>query len=175
MQNLIVGSNRLALAAAQKRAQELGYRALILSSTVQGESRNAAKCIAALGKNILRQNRSVRTPLCLISGGETTVTLRGDGVGGRNQEFALAAALEIAGLDNVVLLSAGTDGTDGPTDAAGAIVDGTTAQRGAARGLNAAENLARNDSYSFLKATNDLLITGPTFTNVMDLQLVLLG
>ena len=175
VQNLIVGSNRLALAAAHKRAQELGYRALILSSTVQGESRNVAQCIAALGKNILRQNRSVRTPLCLISGGETTVTLGGDGVGGRNQEFALAAALEIAGLDNVVLLSAGTDGTDGPTDAAGAIVDGTTAQRGAARGLSAAEFLARNDSYTFLKATDDLLITGPTFTNVMDLQLVLLG
>jgi glycerate 2-kinase len=175
VQNLIVGSNRLALTAAQIRAQDLGYRALILSSTVEGESRNVAKSHAALVKNILLQDRTPRTPLCLISGGETTVTLRGDGLGGRNQEFALAAALEIAGLDNVVLLSAATDGTDGPTAAAGAIVDGTTIQRGAAKGLNAAQYLARNDSYPFLQATGDLLITGPTFTNVMDLQLLLLG
>lgn len=173
--NIIVGSNVLALAAAQKLAADLGYRAILLSSTVAGESRNVAKSHAALVKNILLRDRSTRAPLCLISGGETTVTLRGDGLGGRNQEFALAAALEIAGLDDVVLLSAGTDGSDGPTQAAGAIVDGTTVQRGAARGLNAADYLARNDSYSFLHATNDLLITGPTFTNVMDLQLLLVG
>ncbi len=175
IQNIVVGSNHLALTAAQKCAQDLSYRALILSSTVQGESRSVAKSYAALVKNIRLQDRSTYAPICLISGGETTVTLRGEGLGGRNQEFALAAALEIAGLDNVVLLSAGTDGTDGPTEAAGAIVDGTTVHRGAARGLNASEYLARNDSYAFLKATDDLLITGPTFTNVMDLQLVLLG
>jgi glycerate 2-kinase len=175
VQNIIVGSNRLALTAAQKRAQDLGYRALILSSAVEGESRNVAKSHAALVKNILLQDRFTRAPLCLISGGETTVTLRGNGLGGRNQEFALAAAMEIAGVDNVVLLSAGTDGSDGPTDAAGAIVDGTTVQRGATRGLNAAEYLARNDSNAFLRATDDLLITGPTFTNVMDLQLLLAG
>jgi glycerate 2-kinase len=175
VQNMIVGSNALALNAAQKRAQELGYRTLILSSTVAGESRSVAKSHAALVKNICLQERSTHAPICLISGGETTVTLRGDGLGGRNQEFALAVALEIAGLDNVVLLSAGTDGSDGPTAAAGAIVDGTTVQRGAAIGLNAAQYLARNDSYPFLQATDDLLITGPTFTNVMDLQLLLLG
>ncbi len=174
VQNLIVGSNLLALTAAQKRARDLAYRALILSSTVEGESRNAAKSHAALVKNILLQERSARAPLCLISGGETTVTLRGDGLGGRNQEFALAAALEIAGIDDVVLLSAASDGTDGPTAAAGAIVDGTTVERGVAKGLNPAQCLARNDSHPFLQATGDLLITGPTFTNVMDLQLLLL-
>jgi glycerate 2-kinase len=175
VQNIIVGSNHLALTAAQKRAKDLGYRAMILSSAVEGESRNVAKSHAALVKSIILRDRSMRAPVCLISGGETTVTLRGDGLGGRNQEFALAAALEIAGLDNAVILSAGTDGTDGPTEAAGAIVDGTTVQRGAARGLNAADYLARNDSYSFLQATGDLFITGPTFTNVMDLQLLLVG
>lgn len=175
VQNIIVGSNQLALAAAQKRAENLGYRGIILSRTVEGESREVAKSHAALVKNLLLREESAHAPVCLISGGETTVTLRGDGLGGRNQEFALAAAMEIAGIDNVALLSAGTDGTDGPTEAAGGIVDGTTVQKGAARGLHAAEFLARNDSYSFLQATNDLLITGPTFTNVMDLQLILVG
>ncbi|MSP41687.1 MAG: glycerate kinase [Deltaproteobacteria bacterium] len=175
VQNLIVGSNALALAAAKERAQALGYRAMILSSRVQGESRDVAKSHMALVKTILSRGRAAGAPLCLISGGETTVTLRGDGLGGRNQEFALAAAVEIAGIDNVVVLSAGTDGGDGPTDAAGAIVDGFTLRRGATRGLRAADYLARNDSYSFLQATDDLLITGPTFTNVMDVQLALLG
>jgi hydroxypyruvate reductase len=175
VQNIIVGSNQLALAAAQKRAENLGYRGIILSRTVEGESREVAKSHAALVKNLLLREESAHAPVCLISGGETTVTLRGDGLGGRNQEFALAAAMEIAGIDNVALLSAGTDGTDGPTEAAGGIVDGTTVQKGAARGLHAAEFLARNDSYSFLQATNDLFITGPTFTNVMDLQLILVG
>jgi hydroxypyruvate reductase len=111
----------------------------------------------------------------VISGGETTVTIRGDGLGGRNQEFALAAAVEIDGLDGVIILSAGTDGTDGPTDAAGGIVDASTVQRGRARGLDATAFLARNDSYHFLKTTDDLLITGPTFTNVMDLQVMLVA
>ena len=96
-------------------------------------------------------------------------------MGGRNQEFALAAAIEVADLNNVVVLSAGTDGTDGPTDAAGAIVDGATVERGRERGMNALEFLARNDSYHFLRATGDLLITGPTLTNVMDLQVILIG
>ena len=103
------------------------------------------------------------------------MTVRGDGIGGRNQEFALAAAIEIADLKDVVVLSAGTDGTDGATDAAGAVVDSATVARGIARGLNAREFLARNDSYHFLQSTGDLLITGPTLTNVMDLQVILLG
>jgi hydroxypyruvate reductase len=109
----------------------------------------------------------------VISGGETTVTIRGDGLGGRNQEFALAAAIDIEGTDDAVILSAGTDGTDGPTDAAGAIVDGKTVQRGKSKGLDASAYLQKNDSYHFLQATDDLLITGPTLTNVMDLRVVL--
>ncbi|MGZ8466062.1 MAG: glycerate kinase type-2 family protein [Candidatus Binatia bacterium] len=171
--NLIIGSNRLATEAARSYAESLGYRATILSNAVQGESREVAKRHAATIKEALA--RPMPEPACLISGGETTVTVRGDGMGGRNQEFALAAALEIAGTAGVVVLSAGTDGIDGPTAAAGAIIDGTTVARGRAKGCDAAEFLARNDSYSYLSATGDLLITGPTHTNVMDIQLMLAG
>jgi hydroxypyruvate reductase len=175
VQNIIVGSNRTALAAAQQRAASLGYQTQVLTSSIEGESRIVASSHCARIKEMLRRDQLPRQPVCLISGGETTVTLRGDGLGGRNQEFAVAAAIEIAELDNVVVLSAGTDGTDGPTDAAGAIVDGTTVERGRAQGLNPHEFLARNDSYHFLQATGDLLITGPTLTNVMDLQVILVG
>ncbi len=171
--NVIVGSNRLATDAARSYAESLGYRATILSNAVQGESREVAKRYAATIKKILTE--PVPAPICFISGGETTVTVRGDGMGGRNQEFALAAALEIGGTEGVVVLSAGTDGIDGPTAAAGAIVDGATVARGRSKGCDAAEFLARNDSYSYLNATGDLLITGPTHTNVMDIQVMLAG
>jgi glycerate 2-kinase len=175
VQNVIIGSNRAALNGAERQAETFGYQAWILSSSVEGESRIVAKSHTALVKDIARRGQPLRRPVCVISGGETTVTIRGDGLGGRNQEFALAAAVEIDGVDGVIILSAGTDGTDGPTDAAGAIVDASTVQRGRARGLDAAASLARNDSYHFLKATDDLLITGPTFTNVMDLQVMLVA
>jgi glycerate 2-kinase len=175
VQNVIIGSNRAALNGAERQAETFGYQAWILSSSVEGESRIVAKSHTALVKDIARRGQLLRRPTCVISGGETTVTIRGDGLGGRNQEFALAAAVEIDGLDGVIILSAGTDGTDGPTDAAGAIVDASTVQRGRARGLDATASLARNDSYHFLKATDDLLITGPTFTNVMDLQVMLVA
>jgi len=112
-------------------------------------------------------------PACLISGGETTVVVQGEGKGGRNQEFALVAALELEGLKGVCLLSGGTDGTDGPTDAAGAVVDGDTVDRALAKGLNPREFLAENNSYHFFQNLDDLLITGPTNTNVMDLRVVL--
>ena len=111
----------------------------------------------------------------MISGGETTVTVRGSGVGGRNQEFALAAAIELHGSDKTVVLGAGTDGTDGPTEAAGAIVDGATVDRAMARGLDPVAFLNENDSYHLLQATNDLFFTGPTMTNVMDLQVALIS
>jgi hydroxypyruvate reductase len=175
VQNVIVGSNRMALDAAKERARELGYKTTILSSAVVGESRIVAAAHAARVIEIIRSRSGGELPLCLVSGGETTVTLSGGGLGGRNQEFALAAAIELAGLENAVVLSAGTDGSDGPTDAAGAIVDGATAERGEAQGLNAREFLERNDSYPFLRSTGDLLITGPTLTNVMDLQVTLIG
>lgn len=173
--NLIVGSNRLALSAAKNRAEELGYHGLILSSLIQGETREAAGIHAAVGKEILETGNPLPRPACVISGGETTVTIRGKGLGGRNQEFALAAAMAISGSEGIVVLSGGTDGTDGPTDAAGAIVDGATVQKAREKGLNAERHLQNNDSYHFFQPLEDLLVTGPTFTNVMDLRLVLVG
>jgi glycerate 2-kinase len=178
VQNLIVGGNRLAMAAAKQEAEALGYHTQIISSNIQGESRMVAQSHIALVKSVLKQNKPLPRPACLLSGGETTVTVRGNGLGGRNQEFALAAALaldELSGLNDVVVLSAGTDGTDGPTDAAGGIVDTTTILRAKSKGLDAQKFLARNDSYHFLQATGDLLITGPTLTNVMDVQIILVN
>jgi hydroxypyruvate reductase len=173
--NVIVGGNRLALTAARQRAEALGYDALIASGAIEGESRVVAKAYSEHIKEMIRTKRPGSRPACVISGGETTVTVRGEGLGGRNQEFALAAAIEIDGLDGVVVLSGGSDGVDGPTDAAGGIVDGGTIPRARARNLDAATSLARNDSYHFLRATGDLLVTGPTLTNVMDVQITLLA
>lgn len=173
--NVIVGSNRLALAAAWERAEALGYHASIASNSIEGESRVVAKSHAAQIKQIIQAKEPVARPACFISGGETTVTVRGDGLGGRNQEFALATAIEIDGLDDVVVISAASDGTDGPTDAAGGIVDGATIARARAKDLDATMFLARNDAYHFLRATGDLFITGPTLTNVMDLQITLIA
>jgi glycerate 2-kinase len=171
--NVIVGSNALAVDAAEVEARRLGFHTLVLSTFLEGEAREIARVHSAIAKEIRATGRPVKTPACVISGGEPTVTIRGKGLGGRNQEFALAAALDIAGLKNVVILSAGTDGTDGPTDAAGAIADGTTLARAQALGLNAPAFLANNDSYRFFEATGDLIKTGPTGTNVADIQLVL--
>ncbi|MCS7025172.1 MAG: glycerate kinase [Bryobacteraceae bacterium] len=175
VQNLIVGSNRLAVDAAQRKAQQLGYRTLVLSTSISGETRDIAAMHGAIAREIVESGRPVRRPACVISGGETTVTLRGSGKGGRNQEFALAAAIEIGGLERTVILSAGTDGTDGPTDAAGAVCDGRTVERAERKGLNVFDFLARNDSYHFFDALGDLLRTGPTNTNVMDIRLILVG
>jgi len=171
VRNVVTGSNRLAVDAAAARARELGFHPLVLSTFIEGETREIARMHAAIAKEIVRFGRPRKPPACIVTGGETTVTLRGNGLGGRNQEFVLAAALDIAGLRNVVVLSAGTDGTDGPTDAAGAMADGRTL----ARDRRAAEFLARNDSYRFFEGLGDLVITGPTHTNVMDVRLVLVG
>lgn len=175
VQNVIVGSNTLAVRAAQQKADALGYHSLVLSTCIEGETRDVAKVHAAIAKEILRTGNPVPTPACIISGGETTVTIRGGGLGGRNQEFALAAAIALDGLRGVVALSGGTDGTDGPTDAAGAIGDGSTLTRARQKGLDAEACLRENDSYHFFEPLGDLLITGPTFTNVMDLRLMLAG
>ena len=175
IRNVIVGSNRLALVAAQRKAEELGYKSLLLSSYIEGETRTVAALHGAIAKEIVATDNPIPRPACVISGGETTVTIRGSGLGGRNQEFVLAAAGEIAGLDNAVILSAGTDGSDGPTDAAGALADGTTLARAKELGLDANEFLDNNDSHHFFQALGDLLITGPTFTNVMDLHVVLVS
>ncbi len=175
IQNVIVASNSLAIQASKQKAGELGYNSLILSSTIEGEARDVALDHAAIAKEILKRDQPVSKPACVISGGETTVTIRGKGKGGRNQEFVLAAAIAIDGLENVAILSGGTDGTDGPTDAAGAFADGTTISRAKGQGLDAQEYLRNNDSYSFFTPLDDLLKTGPTFTNVMDLRLVLVA
>jgi glycerate 2-kinase len=173
--NVIIGNNFQTLEAAARHAENLGYHSLILSSLFEGETRDVAFFHAAIIKEIIKSNHPVDSPACVLSGGETTVTLSGDGLGGRNQEFALASALSLKGFNNYVLLSTGTDGTDGPTDAAGAIVDSETLHRAGANRLDANDHLKRNDSYSFFKSLGDHLITGPTRTNVMDLRIFLVG
>jgi hydroxypyruvate reductase len=124
-----------------------------------------------MAREVATSSQPVKPPACLISGGETTVILKGDGLGGRNQEFVLAAAIAISGLDHVVVFSGGTDGSDGPTDAAGATADGDTL----ARGPDAQSYLDRNDSYHYFDALGDLIRTGPTNTNVMDVRIILIG
>ena len=173
VQNLIVGSNRLAVNAAACSARERGYKPVVLSTLIEGETRDIASMHAAILKEAIATGRPARPPVCFISGGETTVTLRGDGLGGRNQEFALACALALDGVAGAVALSGGSDGTDGPTDAAGALADGRTLARAQALGLDAAAALQRNDSYHFFDALGDLIRTGPTGTNVMDVRLLL--
>jgi glycerate 2-kinase len=170
--NVVVGSNRLAAGAAVTQAQELGFNTLLLSTFVEGEAREVARVAAALAKEIVRYDRPVTRPACLVWGGETTVTIRGQGLGGRNQELALAAALALDGWPGVVLLALATDGSDGPTDAAGALVTGETAARARRLGLDPAGYLVRNDSYHFFQQLGDLILTGPTQTNVNDLLFI---
>jgi hydroxypyruvate reductase len=173
VENIIVGSNQRSLEAAARAAKDLGYKTLILSSTIEGETKDIARMHAAIARQIRIHNQPMRPPVCVISGGETTVTLRENaGKGGRNQEFALAAALDIAGLEDVLILSAGTDGTDGPTDAAGAVADGTTIARATP---NAVDALADQNAYPFFAELGDLVTTGSTGTNVMDLHLILVS
>ena len=171
VRNTVVGSSRLALDAAARRARALGFHTLVLASGIQGETREIARMHAAIAREIAETGRPVKPPAAIITGGETTVTIHGKGRGGRNQEFVLAATLDIAGLPETVVLSGGTDGTDGPTDAAGAIADGGTI----GRKPGAREALDRNDSYSYFEPLGDLLITGPTNTNVMDVRILLIG
>lgn len=173
--NFVVRNNIVALKAAEKKAKELGFNTLILSSFIEGEAREIAKAHTAIAKEILHSGNPLVPPACLISGGETTVTVKGNGLGGRNQEFCLAAALDISELKDVVILSGGTDGTDGPTDAAGAIADNRTLEKAKRLELNAAEFLDNNDSYHFFEKLQGLLVTGPTNTNVMDIRLILVG
>ncbi|HVO97536.1 MAG TPA: glycerate kinase [Bryobacteraceae bacterium] len=173
VQNLIVGSNAQAIDAAYLQAKELGYKTMVLSTRIEGETRDVAGVHAAIAKEILASGRPLKTPACILSGGETTVTLRGSGKGGRNQEFVLAAAIALAGAGEVTVLSAGTDGTDGPTDAAGAIADSSTVERAREMGLDAPRFLAENDSYHFFEKIEGLIKTGPTGTNVMDVRVVL--
>jgi hydroxypyruvate reductase len=171
VRNTVIGSNRIALDAAAHRAKALGYRTLVLASGIEGETREIARMHAAIAREVAISGQPVRPPACIVTGGETTVTLRGDGLGGRNQEFVLAAAIDIAELPGTVVLSAGTDGSDGPTDAAGAIADGGTL----ARSPEARRYLEANDSYHYFEGLGDLIKTGPTNTNVMDVRLILVA
>ncbi len=175
VRNVMVASNIQALEAAAGEARLRGLTPMILSSSIEGETREVARVHAAVAREARTSGNPVQPPACIISGGETTVTLRGKGKGGRSQEFALAAAFDIAELPDVVILAAGTDGTDGPTDAAGAVVDGRTVSRAREIGLSPRRALDENDAYPFFQQLDDLVITGPTRTNVMDVRLVLLG
>lgn len=171
--NLIVGSNIEAVISAEQEARRLGYKTLVLSSMIEGETRCVAAIHCAIAREILRTGHPIEAPACILSGGETTVIIKGKGVGGRNQEFSLAAAMGLADIGPVVVLCAGTDGTDGPTDAAGAFADSQTVSRARKLGMDPGKYLANNDAYHFFKPLGDLLITGPTNTNVMDLRVVL--
>jgi len=172
--NIIIGNNLRALSAARDKAVSLGIDTEIISSTIAGEARDVGKYLAKRAREIRNALCVMREKkICLISGGETTVAVRGNGKGGRNTELALSFAIEIEGVEGITLLSAGTDGIDGQTDAAGAIVNGETVIKAKRLGMDPQEYLSNNDSYNFFKKTNSLLITGPTGTNVMDIQIIL--
>jgi glycerate-2-kinase len=173
----LVGSVGVAAAHAAQRARELGYDAAVVSTEITGEARDVGRSLArrALALAERRAQGAERGPAALVAGGETTVTVRGDGKGGRNQEVALGAALELEGASGALVLSAGTDGVDGPTDAAGALATGSTLARARTLGLDAGAALQRNDAYAFFEALGDLVRTGPTGTNVMDLLIVLVA
>lgn len=170
--NLIIASNEVAAQAAMAKAQEISFNTVLLSTFVEGEAREVAHVFSAIAKEIAHSGHPVSRPACVVTGGETTVTIRGEGKGGRNQELALAAAIQIDGLDEATIIALATDGTDGPTDAAGAIADGSTLIRARDKDLSASDYLANNDSYHFFEALGDLIITGPTNTNVNDLTFV---
>ncbi|MDY7040994.1 MAG: glycerate kinase [Chloroflexota bacterium] len=172
VQNVIVGSNEIAAQAAVDEARRQGLNSLLLSTFVEGEAREVARVFAGIAKGMAAHGWPLVPPACLVAGGETTVTVRGKGSGGRNQELALAAALAIDGWEDVAVVGLATDGTDGPTDAAGGIAWGDTVARARELGLDAVDYLANNDAYHFFQALGDLIVTGPTNTNVNDLILV---
>jgi hydroxypyruvate reductase len=172
-QNVVVASNAKAVDAAVEQARRDGLTPLLLSTFVEGEARDVGQVFAAIAREEAKTNHPVPRPAAIIAGGETTVTVRGQGRGGRNQEFALAAALKLDGVPGVTVVAFATDGSDGPTNAAGAIVDGTTLLRAREAGLNPSQALADNDSYGFFQKLGDLIITGPTNTNVDDLYVII--
>lgn len=170
---IVLASNIQALTEARRHAVRLGYHTLILSSMLEGDTSEVALFHGRIAREIHASGNPLPRPACIISGGETTVRVRGNGLGGRNMEFALRCAIDIKGIPNILIASVGTDGTDGPTDAAGAIADGTTVERSLLRGLSAERYLVENDSYRFFDALGDLIKTGPTRTNVMDFRIIL--
>ncbi len=173
--NVVVGDNRRPCLAVADVLRKRGYRTLILTRRLEGEARQVGKVLASIFSDLNQGQFFLKSPLALVAGGETTVSVIGNGIGGRNQELVLAASLGIQGLPNVMVASIGTDGFDGPTDAAGAIADGSTVGRARKIGLDPQKFLENNDSYSFFKGLNDLIETGPTGTNVADITLALAG
>jgi hydroxypyruvate reductase len=164
VQNVIVGSNKLAAESALSQARKKGFHTHLIGDAWQGEASTVGRELSNLLKNFSKPR-----PFCLVAGGETTVTLHGSGLGGRNQELGLAAVQELAGQRDVMLITLATDGEDGPTDAAGVVVSGETMQRGLDKGLSPESFLFNNDSYTYFSALDDLLKPGPTGTNVNDL------
>ncbi len=171
--NWVIGSNAIAAQAALATAREMGFHTMLLSTYIEGEAREVGRVIAGIAKSLSAEGWPLARPACVIAGGETTVTIRGAGKGGRNQELALAAALALEGWKDTVIVTLATDGTDGPTDAAGAMVDGQTVRRAREQGLLADDFLACNDSYTLFDRLGDLIRTGPTNTNVNDLLFVI--
>jgi glycerate 2-kinase len=172
--NIIIGNNRLACLAALDELKTLGLSTIFLTSFMEGEAKDLGSMLGALAREIVASGNPLPPPVGIVAGGETTVTVKGNGVGGRNQEVSLGAALKIEGLERVVIASISTDGVDGPTDAAGAIVDGQTILRSQALGLDARGHLRNNDSYSFFLKIGDPVCTGPTGTNVNDIIILLI-
>ena len=172
--NVIIGNNRLATSAAHKSLQSSGFKSLILSSVLEGEAKQVGTVLASVAEEVMTSGNPLPRPCGIIAGGETTVAVFGKGKGGRNQEIALSAALKIIGKDGVAIASFSTDGTDGPTDAAGALVDGNTIARSSEQRLDARSFLDNNDSYNFFSKLGDLIFTGPTGTNVNDVSVVII-
>ena len=172
-ENHVVGCNRDALAALESELRACGYWTMTELDPFEGEARELGRDLARRATDLSRSLTANARPYALIAGGETTVTVRGDGLGGRNCELALAAAVELAGLPGCLVLAGSTDGVDGPTDAAGALADGGTVARARDLGLDARAALDRNDSYRFFEPLEDLILTGPTGTNLMDVTLAL--
>ncbi|MBU2053550.1 MAG: glycerate kinase [Proteobacteria bacterium] len=173
--HFLIGSNLKILRKGKERAEALGIPTRIMSSRLRGEAREVARAIMAMGEEIATTGQPFAAPVCLLFGGETTVTLKGDGMGGRNQEMVLAALNEFRDNPRFIFLSAGTDGIDGHSDAAGAVVDHTSYEKAKKAGLRLDDYLARNDSYRFFRETGDLIMTGPTGTNVMDMTALLIA
>ena len=170
--NILVANNPIAAEAAKEKAEDLGYNSIVFSTSIEGEARQVGVDFSDMAKEVVNIDHPVRKPAAIILGGETTVTVKGTGIGGRNQELALGAALSLR-CDSCLIATLGTDGIDGPTEAAGAFVDGITVRRAEGKGLDPARYLEENDSYTFFSEMGEAIITGPTGTNVNDLALIL--
>jgi hydroxypyruvate reductase len=168
----VIATPQASLEAAAAVAREIGLTPVILGDAIEGEAREVAKVMAGIALQVRRHGQPAPAPCVLLSGGETTVTMRGHGRGGRNGEFLLGLAIQLNGAAGISALAADTDGIDGSEDNAGAVITPDTLARGAARGLDAKAMLAENDAYGFFSGLEDLIVTGPTLTNVNDFRAI---